>query len=205
MEYEYDVFLSYKTGFPFGEWVHEIFLPFFEPYLGNALSHDANLFVDKHEISSGDAWPERIKRALANSRCLVAVWSPSYFTSNWCSYECAVMLHREHQLNYRTIENPGGLIIPTNVFDGEHFPDFVKRIQWLDCRRFFRVGEGFKKTRGYAEFQGVLIEWVDDVAKAINNAPPWSEEWLTAQWQDDAIENFHHIITPPGFEPPTLG
>jgi len=132
MVYEYDVFYSYKTGFPFGDWVHEHLLPFLESYLGNALNRNVNLFVDRNGISSGDAWPERIKRALAHSRCLVAVWAPLYFNSLWCRYECAVMLYRERQLGYRTINNPSGLILPINVFDGEHFPDFAQEIQWLD-------------------------------------------------------------------------
>jgi len=202
--YEYDVFVSYVTRFPSGDWVHEIFLPLFKPYLENALNRDVNLFVDKHEISSGDAWPERIKKALAHSKCLVALWLPSYFNSIWCLCECAVMLHRERQLNYQTIENPSGLIIPINLFDGEHFPDFAQQIQYLDCRNFFRVGSGFLKTERYVEFQDVLIEWIDDVANAVNNAPPWSEEWQARQWLDDPIENIHRIAIP-GFEPPALG
>ncbi len=178
MVYEYDVFLSYTTEYPFGTWVHETFLPLFKPYLKNAINREVNIFIDKQEISSGDAIPERIKRALSHSKCMVAMWSPSFFHSKWCMSECAIMLHRENKLGYRTIKNPTGLVIPVNVFDGDNFPEFTKNIKWLDCKNFTRVGEGFKKTERYVDFQDLLIRWVDDVANSIKNAPHWSVEWM---------------------------
>src|SRR5659263_104899 len=97
MAYEYDIFLSYPTEYPFGPWVHETFLPLFRAYLKNSIYGNANakIFIDKYEIAPGDAWPEKIKRALSHSKCMVAMWSPSFFHSKWCMNECAIMLHRE--------------------------------------------------------------------------------------------------------------
>lgn len=204
MGYEIDVFLSYTTELPFGDWVHKHFLPLFEPYLNNALDREAELFVDKNRILSGDAWPERIKKALSVSRCMVAVWSPAYFRSNWCLHECAVMLYRERQLGYRTIKNPSGLIVPVNAFDGEHFPDFAKKIQWFDCRNFARVSPAFKYTKRHAEFEDLLVKWVvNDVTKAINNAPRWSKEWQMKEWLDDPINDMDRTIIS-SFKPPVL-
>jgi len=65
------------------------------------------------------------------------------------------------------------------------------------------VSPGFRKTERYIEFQDVIIEWVGDVAKAINGAPPWSKKWQTKQWLDDPIKNIQHT-TPSSFNPPTL-
>jgi hypothetical protein len=201
MAYKYDVFLSYVTESPFGKWVHDHLLPFFEPYLKNALNQEVNLFVDRYEIYSGDAWPERIKNALAHSKCMVAIWSPAYFNSTWCKLECNVMLQREKQLGYRTINNPTGLVIPVNVFDGEHFPPYTRKIQCLDCRDFFRASPGFRNSPRYVDFEDLIIHWVYDVAKSINNAPPWSKEYEI--WLDDPVDYFNQT-SDPIFMPPTL-
>jgi len=111
MGYEYDAFVSYKRGFPFGDWVHETFLPLFEPLLVNALNQpSAKVFVDTAEIRPGESWPISLKNALAHSRCLVAIWSPSYFHSESCKRELSVLLRRERQEGYRTLQKPNGLI-----------------------------------------------------------------------------------------------
>ena len=195
--------MSYKTGFPFGEWVYEHLLPFLEPCLENALNRDVDVFVDRDNIFVGDAWPERLRRALAYSRCMIAVWSPAYFNSSWCLCECAVMLYRERQLGYRTLDNPGGLILPINVFDGEHFPHFARSIQYLDCRDYARVGPGFRGTRRYVDFQDRLLEWIPEVANAINAAPPWSEEWQSQEWLSDPIRDIRPLGVS-SFELPVL-
>ncbi|MBI1929730.1 toll/interleukin-1 receptor domain-containing protein [Candidatus Poribacteria bacterium] len=200
MGYEFDVFLSYTHAFPFGEWVYQHFLPFFEPFLANALNRTVTVFKDRENISSGDAWPLRLRNALAHSRCLVAIWSPSYFNSLWCKRELSVMLHRERQLGYRTPENPSGLIIPVTVSNGEHFPNYAKQIQYFDCRRFARVGEGFKKTERYVEFQDEMDRWVPEVAKVINQTPPWRQEWLEEPVIDISEEQGPPFNELPGLE-----
>jgi hypothetical protein len=134
MAYKYDIFLSYANQFPFNKWTRERLLPLIDTYLTNELNRQAKIFFDKAEIAAGDAWPEQLKNALAHSRCLVAVWSPSYFTSKWCTSECAVMLNREMKLGYRKAQNPKGLILPLTIYDGDRFPEYARKIQWLDCR-----------------------------------------------------------------------
>lgn len=186
MVYEYDVFVSYTRKGLFGKWVHDIFYPVFEDFLENTLNREVNIFIDKTNIHAGDAWPERIKYSLAHSRCLIAIWLPSYFHSNWCKCELEVMRHREKKLGYRTNSNPNGLIMPLNIFDGEHFPKFAKDINYLNCIEYCYDGD-FKKTIGYIEFQKILKPWVVDLAESINKAPEWSEEWLKKEWIDDPI------------------
>ena len=204
MSYEYDIFLSYNTEFPFGTWVQENLIPFLRPYTENTINRKVKIFHDRDGISTGDSWPERLKNAIAHSRCMVAVWSPSYFNSEWCMNECAVMLNREKRLGYRTSTTPNGLIVPICVFDGQHFPEFAKEIQYGDCRDYARVGEGFKKTTRYIEFQDHLVGWTRDIVESINAAPEWAEEWMTDEWLDDVINSIEET-TDYKFKKPSLG
>jgi len=188
MDYQYDVFLSYNRKFPYGQWVDEIFYPLFLPYLEDAVNRDVSVFKDTEKTRVGSAWPQRLKNAIAHSRCMVSIFSPSYFRSKWCMKEFWIMYHRQRQLGYLTVENPGGLIVPVNISDGEHFPSYAKELQMLDCRDFNRIGEGVKKTELYIDFQGVLQQWVVDAAAAVKNAPQWDPGWLTPEWLDIPVE-----------------
>ena len=203
MSYEHDVFLSYSHQFK--EWVEECFLPEFRHLLCEALNRpDSTVFFDRDGIHAGDAWPERLKRALATSRCLVSVWSPLYFHSDRRMRELSIMLCRENQLGYRTLERPDGLILPVRVNDGKYFPTYAAGIQWFDCERFARSPGVFKKSEKYLEFQDQMTTWIEQVAAAVNNAPAWNAEWLTPDWLDGAML----FRTPPAaiakIQPPTL-
>lgn len=170
--------------------MNDPFLPLFRGYLTASLGRNPTIFLDR-EIATGDAWPERLKNALASARCLVAIWSPNYFISNWCRCECQFVMHRERVFNFRTVEKPDGLIVPVTVHDGERFPPYAKAIQYADWVRFARVGEGFKKTERFVDFQDEMSDWAADVAKAINSAPNWDPAWLTRGWLDEAIPEWN--------------
>ena len=45
MSYEYDVFISYKTGKVYGRWVHKVFFEFFKEFLGQSLGRQAEIFA----------------------------------------------------------------------------------------------------------------------------------------------------------------
>jgi hypothetical protein len=188
MGYKYDVFLSYKRGRPFGEWTQKHFYPEFKGILAEALGReDVKIFVDTGEISSGDTLPPRIKSAIAHSRCLVAIWTPLYFTSGWCQRELSVMLKRERLLGYRTAERPEGLIIPIKVFDGDRFPRFTNNIFQRDFSEYAVLGEGFFKTEKYVNFQFAVRDFSFEVAKAIENSPIWRKEWIEDLTFNDLI------------------
>src|SRR5947208_5875856 len=143
MAYKHDVFLSYLHVRPSGTWVHEHFLPYFAFQLGNALNRWPEIFVDRTGIHLGEKWPIRLKKALAHSRCLVGIWTPLYFQSEWCQCECSVMRHRETQLGYGTSQRPDGLIVGIKVNDGIHFPEFARERQYADFEAFFFDGPAF--------------------------------------------------------------
>lgn len=182
MAYEHDIFLSYTHDEQMEEWVHKHFVPFLRPFVGNALNRPISVFIDRQGINSGDSWPLRLRRALACSRCLIPIWTPLYFHSDWCVRECGVMLLRETKMGLRSLNKPYGLLAPISVFDGNFFPDKARKIQWLDCHNYWVVGEGFSRTERYVEYQDKLRRWSSQVATVIQQAPPWDESWLNDEW-----------------------
>ena len=183
MAYQYDVFISYRRDPLAEEWVHDTFKKLFKTHLREAVGgRTVEIFIDKEGIAEGDAWPERLKNALAHSRCMVSVLMPSYFHSPWCVREFAVMEHRSRQHGMWTNKDPGGLIVPICVNDGLFFPETAQKLHSLLCHDYFRVGGGFKSLAPYQDFQKEIIGWVGKVAKAIERAPEWNPDWLTEDW-----------------------
>src|SRR3954453_6975833 len=90
MDYEWDIFVSYENDAQMGSWVVDHLTPFIRTFAGNAVGRQVSIFMDRDGIQTGDDWPLRLRRALATSRCMVAVWSPLYFVSEWCRKEAAV-------------------------------------------------------------------------------------------------------------------
>lgn len=178
MKYKYDVFLSYRNIDPISEWIDQYFLRQFKVGLRSALGYDPRIFFDKENIRSGDQWKERIKRSLMKSKCLVAIWSPTYFHSEWCLRELKTMMNRERNFGLRTIEKPQGLIFPIRGRDGIHFPNYANDIQQRDFKRFLRIGEGFGRTERFVEFQDEMEIWTEEVAYGVDNAPPYDERWM---------------------------
>ena len=189
MSYKYDIFLSYSRKSLYEDWVNEIFLPLFKLYIEETLNRDINIFLDTASVAGGSAWQNKIKNAMVYSKCMISVWTPAYFRSQWCVKEFSVFHKRQTTLNYLTLEKPEGLIIPIQLFDGTHYKEYLDLIQALDCRNYNRVGEGIKKTSRYIDFQDVLLEWIKDVANVIKSAPPWDNKWLGREWLDEPFEN----------------
>jgi hypothetical protein len=201
VSYAHDVFLSYAHCFE--DWIEECFVPELTQYLSQELHPHASIFVDRTGIHTGDAWAARLKKELTQSRCIIAIWSPRYFHSEWCRYESSVMLYRERELGYRTVNKPEGLVFPVRAFDGDHFPEYARNIQWFDCRDYVRRAEVFKSSQRYLEFQDRMIAWVPQIAAAIRNAPQWRSDWLTDNWLNAAM-SFHPEAPPVEFSAPLL-
>lgn len=185
MGYEYDIFLSYNRQHPHGTWVNEVLYPFLIPYVQDALNRKINVFKDDREILTGVEWEKTIMRALMKSRIMVSVLSPTYFMSEWCRREFQTIHYRQTQLGYMSDTNPKGIIVPLKLNDGDFFPNCVSKIQSLDCRDYFKTGEGFMKTIQFVELQDKLQKWSEDVANAVRISPEWSASWTENEW----IEN----------------
>jgi hypothetical protein len=197
-DYKYDVFLSYRVDF-IGSWVLDTFVPLLKWFLEEELGRPPQIAFNRQRLLSDDIWPLNLKMELAYSRCLVAIWSPSYFKSSWCMHEHTVMLHREKLLGFRTPENPIGLIIPVVASDGDYFSEFMEEFHnKFDCRDFVIPQPVFAHTQGYLDFRDQMREWAKHVAEAIKQAPSWRREWLTDP--DDDIPP----TSPTTFGPPVL-
>lgn len=204
MEYQYDIFLSYNRKFPHGEWVNEIFFPLFKSYVDEATNKDVKIFKDIQDIQSGNDWKFKIRNALVRSKIMVAIFSPSYFRSEWCMKEFSAIYNRQKKLGFLTLENPTGLIIPIKIFDGEHFPEYASNLQMFNCIEFNRVGQGVKHTNLYIDFQGELQKWVYEVADALKNVPAFDTNWEKEEWVENSFEDLSVMQLPTNIKPPTL-
>ncbi|MBN8685328.1 MAG: toll/interleukin-1 receptor domain-containing protein [Chitinophagales bacterium] len=186
MAYQYDVFISYRSVTK--KWVTETFLPLFHTHLREAIGgREPDIFIDTKRIENGDAWEQRLKNALAHSKTVVAVLTPSYFHSEWCAREFSVMRQRAQAHGLLSVENPGGLIAPVSISDGEYFPEFVKTLQQEKLHDFYNTAEAFCKTDKFVDFENKVKDWVHKVASIINHAPDWNAEWLEQAWLDDVL------------------
>lgn len=200
-DYEFDIFISYRHE-PFGYWINQHFLPPFRDYLKQSvpLGRDAQIFIDREGISTGDNWPDRLKYALAHSRCMVAIWHRDYFESKWCLAELNVMWHRRLQF-----PNPPKIILPISVHDGQLFPQEVTPLQYKSFNDFALPGKP-SKTPKYVTLQRTIQQWVEnDVVKAIDEAPAWSEAMRSKEWLEKPIQRMLIKPTPRNFKsPPSL-
>ncbi|NJN66855.1 MAG: TIR domain-containing protein [Chloroflexaceae bacterium] len=185
--YNYDVFLSYAEGREgrFGAWTRDHFLKLFSIHLEGSLGRPPTIFSEREGMAEEGPWPVRFKHALIRSRCMVAIWSPSYFQSSWCRYEFHAMLEHERLLGLRTLEKPWGFILPVTISDGRYFPPEARALEdsIFDCRDFLRMSAAFEKTPRYFDFEERMVVWVDQVAETIDfrmraHAPPLDEARL---------------------------
>ncbi len=174
MAYEYDVFLSYRRHGEWPRWVENVFQPLFAHWLGEEYP-GVTVFID-YDIETGDSWPQRLGKALSESRILVPLFSRQYFSSPWCQLELSQMRAREERCNFRTAENPGGLIVPAHIHDGDGFPSPALAIQAAKLQAYTNV----RLATGSATEEHLSAEirsWVPNIAKAIGSAPPHDNEW----------------------------
>jgi hypothetical protein len=179
--------------------VHDFFLPEFRTRLRNSLYKEPAIYIDEERNKPGVSWPEMLARQIAGSRIIVPIWCIEYFQSLWCKRECAVMLYREYQLQYRTFANPYGLIVPVRLLDGNGYPQIAKDIIQLDLdtEDYISINEGFKKLASYRRLLAPIKDFAKSVADCINSAPPWNPDWLTKQWVEEAIREFEDKLILP--------
>lgn len=178
MSYEYDIFISYKRDAN-GQtlrWIKQHFEPLLalrvEQELGGG---SVRIFYDE-ALESGASWPHDLGAKLGRSKILIALWSKNYFSSKWCALEMSHMLAREKAAKMRTAANPGGLIVPAIIHDGDDFPDDLSHIQKFEVKRCFNPRMGVDSPRA-EELDDILAHEAVAMAKAINAAPRWKKNW----------------------------
>ena len=202
MAYEYDVFISYKRGGTKDLWLSTIFRPYFEEYLQDRLEgRRPRIFVDKTGLTTGADWSDEIIYALAHSKCLVAIISPSYFmSSEWCIKEFLTIKYRQQRLDLKAGSVPPSLMWLIAIQEFENVPPIIHTVQFANYIKYNVVGDAFFRSNEFLDFQRECRNDVKTVANIIRNAPPWQEEWDTQAWKDEIKrsidEYFSHYNEP---------
>jgi hypothetical protein len=188
--YIYDVFVSYRHKQPVMDWVKNHFYPLLEQRLPDELpvEYKTKIFVDLDEIETGSDWPAKLRQALKGSRCILPVWSPEYFRSDWCMAEWMTMLERQRLLGLGTEQQPDGLIYPVVFADGEHFPPEARRAQYKDLRKWNIPHPVFRETTDYVEFDRQVQLLVNELAGMIRRAPEWRDWPIITPVVDERVD-----------------
>jgi hypothetical protein len=172
-DYQHDVFFSYKRHDLTLNWTRQVsqrLQLWITEELGGT---PAKIFVDEASIEAGDQWPDSIRNALKQSRCMVCVWSPSYFQSSWCVSEWKSFLEREQMLKIKA----HGLIAPLKFHDGEHFPAEARNVEWVDVAPYAATVPAFWDSAKAIELEEKLKSFAGSVAKIIKRAPAFRADW----------------------------
>ena len=181
--YEYDLFVSYKREPKDNElmtpWLRKV-LKRIEYYLRQEMGgrrDRARLFLDVDGIEAGEVWPEKIRHALQSARCLMPIWSPEYFHSDWCVAEWRSFLARE-QLVVSRGQGACRLIVPIKFHDGTWFPPEAASVEQFDLRDYAATTEAFWDTKRADELDQILRTKVaPTLARAIAKAPDFDSAW----------------------------
>lgn len=175
--YEYDVFISYRRIDPVRGWVQNHFFPLLRMWLHESFpaKHRPVVFIDQ-EIETGAQWADELRYALLKSKCLVCVWSPSYFGQHWCLAEWLSMREREKLLQKRA-DSRLRLIYPVKFNDGDSFPADARSAQYMDLSQFNSPHPNFKDTTPYIDFDRQIQQVAHKVAQMALAAPVWEPGW----------------------------
>jgi hypothetical protein len=187
MAYEYDVFISYRRQRLKTEWLVDMFLPLFEEYLGDEIAERmqrplGRIFFDQREIDPalrefdnlrgiepGANWQASLRQAIKTSTCMLGVWSPTYFFSDWCNVEWRSFLRRQELTQLQTI-------VPISIRGGSGFPADARLQQRIDLSNYNFIGEGFRRTELFVELQRHVRSLATAVARTIELAPAY-QDW----------------------------
>lgn len=175
MSYEWDVFISYRRRGEWPKWVHDIFIPLLDHWLGEELGRDPEIFVDQR-MESGSAWPYDLARAHGTSRVLIALWSKQYFNSAWCVTELSLMREREVHCGLGTVAQPGGLVVPASIHDGDSFPADARIITYRELQEYTNVRLA-QNSPTEERLSDSIRDWAPDIARAIDRAPAFDPAW----------------------------
>jgi len=206
MGYEHNIFVSYRSlDDEWRTWVREKFRSVIMPYLRAEFGPAPGVFWDK-DIETGTSWPEALRRALADSKILVALLSKQYFRSVWCVGEMAHMLARGDAHNLGTSQNPGLLVVPVIIHDGDDMPACVKAIQSKDIRDCVSLCATHESAI-WEKLEGQVKELLPDILSAVRRAPPHDDRWGDQDWEEPRVEQLRKVLQisePLGVDCPSL-
>lgn len=183
MDYEYDVFVSYKRQAVRNEWIVDYFLPqlvaCLEEEVPNVIGRPlAPIVIDQAAVNPqytdarlagvvgfqiGDDWRTSLKHVISKARCLIAIWSPAYFLSDICLAEWHSFRQRD-------------MVVPLSVHDGESFPAEAGAQHRANMNAYFLVGPALRQSQTFLDFQNAMKQFSVGAARKIAQAPQW-QDW----------------------------
>ena len=180
----YDVFLSYARldNEPDSDGKCQVseFVEVLQKVYGNRTQpgNPLRIFFDKEQIVSGDLWEQRIRQALNQSSCMIAVVSKNYLDSEWCDREWDLF---ERHLAMRMSVDKG--IMPLAVVPLEGLMGYLESSKYPSWNvRLSPVQNGELNVRTIMDFltdqfhsaqqTKTLLERVDSVSTVIR----WIDE-----------------------------
>jgi hypothetical protein len=179
--YDYELFMSYRRNGNVRDWVQNHLAPLLIRCLEDELPEKPRVFLDSNQ-EVGIEWPDNILRALNRSKLLLAIWSPSYFTSPWCLAEWHTMLLREQALGIGGLSKLPGLIYPIRFSDGNSFPAEAQQVQQELSFKDWRFPYlHFKDSILYLDFHRAVVRLAENIAERLQLCPPWQSDWPVAR------------------------
>lgn len=179
-EYEYDAFISYNRGGLVEQWIDLCFEEYLRTYLSFELGDEARIFRDVRDIRTGDKWRDVVASALVGAKCLVPIYTPTYFRSAWCSAEWSFFLERERVTGR-------DLVVPVQWHHADRFPPQAKLTQLADFREYAHVGAAFRNTEGFLAFERQIKRFCQDLARKIEAAPERDDSLTVRLPAQDAV------------------
>lgn len=152
----YDVFLSYSGSTIITPWVQETFLPMLLGWLSQLLGREATVFQHNVSISPGELWIPNNQQPINVSHCIMPLFTPAYFQSDKVAGEWDQFI-KVHSRK----------ILPIMLQEGT-YPEPSYTLQLLNFSEFLIVGEGFKKSPLYVDFQRQVKELAVRIVSIIN-------------------------------------
>jgi hypothetical protein len=128
------------------------------------------IFWDEDGVEVGNRFTSTILTALKASKCLVTIWSKTYFQSSWCVAEWRTFVERAQQEHL----GADGLTVPVRLHDSEKF---VKEFKALDFKNYNQSAPGWINTLNFVEFEQGVNELAARVYRVIQSAPEFRKEW----------------------------
>lgn len=189
MDYEYDIFISYRRHLFTREWIDKHFIPLLEFWVEFELGRKPLIYIDTQlDEDIGTTWPIKLGQKISCSKILIPLWTKNYLNSQWCTCEISHMLTREIKTGCRIPPNDNGLVIPVIIQDGETLPINLSVIQKLDVKDYFKARMR-EDSREAEALEDKIKAIAGSIAKCINSVPEWQSDWKIT-----AVNEFYNLF-----------
>jgi hypothetical protein len=193
MDYQYDIFISYRRVGSTRKWVNDIFLPMLNDIISLELGYEPTHYIDSL-IEAGSSWPLSLAEAISTSKVIIPLWSVTYLDSVWCKSEISHMLAREVKTGFKTIDNNIGLVFPIIINDGENLPINISISQKIEIKEYY-VPFMDLNSKSAEELYKILRPYGISIAKSIKKVPKWQSDWKI-ETMNEFYELFNDLMTP---------